>query len=370
MARRFNPFALRGLQKELLLMHGAVRPEALGHAIVRLVELLVPPTRAVSFVLRPFEFIMPLMYSRPENLRLFQDWVSDVHREDLWLQRAPPCPRRDRVVRHTDHTPDALMVRTPFYRNVCIPYRIRYGAALLVWRGNSLIGLSQILRDAPHGDFTDAEMQRLKWLHPHVVIAVRRHFALHGERAMRLSLEQFIHSLPEAMVLLDRDLKPVQYNAAAVDFCARWNLGAARARSLKTNGHVEIPAEVLKFCRGLKGSAPNKPHVCAKAAPQRLSCQIRKVQLPSASASQAMYLLRFEDAPPAEESAVTQAPPKWSALTPRERELALLVCEGKPNRQIALELCKSSATVRNQLHSIYEKLHISRRAQLIAQRWN
>lgn len=366
MPRDFNPFALRGLQKELLLMHGAVRPDALGHAIVRLVELLVPPTRAVSFVLRPFEFIMPLMYSRPENLSLFQDWVSDVHRDDLWLKRAPPTAGRDRVVRHTDHTPDAILVRSQFYRKVCVPYRIRFGAALLVWRGSSLIGLSQILRDPAQGDFTDAEMRRLKWLHPHVVIAVRRHFALHGERAMRVSLEQFVHSLPEAMVLLDRDFKPVQYNSAAVEFCAKWNLGSARARSLKTNAEVVIPAEVLKFCRAIKSSAmQDKSQVCAASGSPRLSCQVRKVQLPSASASQAMYLLIFSEEAPAV-AAAPHTPPRWSALTPRERELVELVRLGRTNPEIAQQLSKSRATVRNQLHSVYEKLHITRRSELIA----
>lgn len=55
-------------------------------------------------------------------------------------------------------------------------------------------------------------------------------------------------------------------------------------------------------------------------------------------------------------------------LTPREREVVDLVCAGRSNREIATALGKSAATVRNQLHAVFEKLRVTRRAELIA-RW-
>jgi len=53
-------------------------------------------------------------------------------------------------------------------------------------------------------------------------------------------------------------------------------------------------------------------------------------------------------------------------LSKRERECALLAAEGLHNRDIAKQLGKSQITVRNQLSSIYRKLGINSRHQLIA----
>lgn len=362
-------FARAPVQKALLAVHEAVQPKTLGRAVVRLVETLVAPTRGVSLVLRPLEFVMPLMFAQPGCLPLFQDWVRQNHKTDLWLKRCPMAGR-PRVIRHTDHTPDSLMVRTRFYQ-ICRPYEIRFGAALVVWRGDAPLAFVQILRRADHGDFSDDEMKLLEGVYPHIAAAVRRMFLLHNERATRLSLDKFLHSLPEAMVLLDPELKVVHYNSAAVEACAKWNLGASRARSLKRAADFELPPDVLEVCREMKAWPIGRARVYAKPGSPRFSCRLRKVQLHSSPLYRPMTLLRFDDTEmmPADRD---PAQTFWahSSLTACERELALLVCEGKSNREIARELCKSSATVRNQLHSVYEKLHISRRAQLIAQRWN
>ncbi len=52
------------------------------------------------------------------------------------------------------------------------------------------------------------------------------------------------------------------------------------------------------------------------------------------------------------------------ALSNREREIALLVAEGKTNREIAAVLFVSEHTVRNQLVNVFTKLGISRRTEL------
>ena len=51
-------------------------------------------------------------------------------------------------------------------------------------------------------------------------------------------------------------------------------------------------------------------------------------------------------------------------LSPRETELADLVCQGRTNVQAAKELGKSLSTVRTQLHAIFQKLGIKRRTDL------
>lgn len=52
-------------------------------------------------------------------------------------------------------------------------------------------------------------------------------------------------------------------------------------------------------------------------------------------------------------------------LTPRERQVALLVAEGLSNREIAQRLCIAVKTVENHLTIIYSKLGVKTRTQLI-----
>ncbi len=57
--------------------------------------------------------------------------------------------------------------------------------------------------------------------------------------------------------------------------------------------------------------------------------------------------------------------PKIATLTTRERELINLVCEGLRNREIAEKLFISEATVRHHLTSIFGKLAVADRLELI-----
>ncbi len=53
-------------------------------------------------------------------------------------------------------------------------------------------------------------------------------------------------------------------------------------------------------------------------------------------------------------------------LTPRETELMILLARGLTNKDMAAELHLSPRTVRNQLHSLFAKLGVHRRAEAAA----
>jgi len=57
---------------------------------------------------------------------------------------------------------------------------------------------------------------------------------------------------------------------------------------------------------------------------------------------------------------------RFSLLTPREREIAALICGGLSNRMIASRLGTSEGTIGIHLHNIFRKLDISNRATLAA----
>lgn len=56
--------------------------------------------------------------------------------------------------------------------------------------------------------------------------------------------------------------------------------------------------------------------------------------------------------------------PLWSALSPREREVAELVVTGLTDREIAERLVLSPHTVRHHVKRIYQKLHVRSRVEL------
>ena len=70
-----------------------------------------------------------------------------------------------------------------------------------------------------------------------------------------------------------------------------------------------------------------------------------------------------EDSPARRKAAIQQT--KISQLTPREREIVEVACTGLTNRQIAENLTISEATVRHHLGSIFGKLGVSTRSELV-----
>jgi DNA-binding NarL/FixJ family response regulator len=60
---------------------------------------------------------------------------------------------------------------------------------------------------------------------------------------------------------------------------------------------------------------------------------------------------------------------EWSkVLSPREREIALLVAEGLSNKEVARQLGLSDGTVKICLHTIFQKLGARNRYSLIVQK--
>jgi two-component system, NarL family, response regulator DevR len=61
-----------------------------------------------------------------------------------------------------------------------------------------------------------------------------------------------------------------------------------------------------------------------------------------------------------------EGPARTSALSPQEERVLALVAEGLTNKEIATSLKLSDKTVKNYLANMFQKLHISRRAQAAA----
>jgi DNA-binding NarL/FixJ family response regulator len=63
------------------------------------------------------------------------------------------------------------------------------------------------------------------------------------------------------------------------------------------------------------------------------------------------------------ESLVAENPPDLGALTPRQREILELVCEGLSNAQIAERLFLTESTIKQHLYAAYKLLKVRNRIQ-------
>jgi DNA-binding NarL/FixJ family response regulator len=68
--------------------------------------------------------------------------------------------------------------------------------------------------------------------------------------------------------------------------------------------------------------------------------------------------------PPQTPSPAVQSERAHSPLSPREGEIASLVAQGFKNREMAEKMFISEQTVKNHLHNIFDKLHVSDRLEL------
>jgi DNA-binding CsgD family transcriptional regulator len=100
-----------------------------------------------------------------------------------------------------------------------------------------------------------------------------------------------------------------------------------------------------------------------------LRAQVTVLNNPESSLAKPRFLVVLDARPPASSRPAAVAGERMKLirdLTPREREIALLVCEGLSNAEIAGALRKSVLTIKTQLNSVFRKLGVKSRARLMA----
>jgi DNA-binding NarL/FixJ family response regulator len=81
--------------------------------------------------------------------------------------------------------------------------------------------------------------------------------------------------------------------------------------------------------------------------------------IPDSAATESM-MTQMRSLSPSNDGGVTQP------LSPQERRILPLVAQGKTNKEIAMALGLTEATVKSYLHNMFQKLQVSRRSQVAA----
>ena len=264
-----------------------------------------------------------------------------------------------------------------FYREFAQPMGFYYTANVGVWKGSRLLGGSSAMRSLAQGDFTDGEMKLLRRLHPYLDAAIKRLDRLHGERNARAAVEQLLRRLPLPTLLLDWELRVIHSNPSGNESCARWNGGPASVLVPKGRDGPRVPEPLLAACRELRAKWNHQMvdrYAVASAAGQtvahparpELRANIHLVQRSAGSITKPIFRIEFQPTPGSADPGADLDLAIAARLTRRERELVELLCQGAANKEIADRLSLSVGTVKKELNTLYQKLEVQSRTQLMA----
>ena len=372
------------LHEPMHALHAALEVEALWKAVQRLLRAAVPAHRVTLFLghLGMGEARVVLTDPPIENLK---EWYAERGKDNPFTPFIA-AHRGTKFYRFEDVLPPrAAFARTEFYKNFAKPEGWDKGVSFVFWTQREVSAMFSLYRSPKEPMISEAEMTVLHYLYPFIGTAIDRVQKLHTERLARRSLEEFNKNIPVGLVFLEWDLRVEFANYEGQKACAVWNYGPAGARALNPRDAFAVPAPVRETCERLREAVqarnpkqlqllPTDMATLMHSVHAGLRAQITVLNNPASALAKPRFLVIFDTRVGAAltgtegESAVLAPPERMSSLrelSPREREIALLVCEGHSNAEIAQRLSKSVLTIKTQLNSVFRKLGVASRAKLM-----
>ncbi len=394
MKQEANTIALsKKLDRSLLALHAAQTPATLSQAAFACTNVLVGAERALV-IFSPGPGLAPKLFQLGASGEASESWLHESLPQDCLIrhlferQSAGPL-HLNRVFTSTELA--ASRFASKWLQQPAQPYIVALSA---VARESSSV-LMFIFRNETAGDYGCAGLEQLDWFYSHFKIAWLRVFVREETLAIYHSLQTFLRQSPNGLTVLNWDLDVVYRNAEAAECCALWNFGPDGARKVQPSTVFRCPEAVIALCHQLKAefqegratpvnegddAAEGAAHgaavagQCSAPGPDGMRALVRLVVLKSSALQKPVLQVRFSRrANPAgaverggRSTRPVAMPNQMSSLTLREREVVDCICRGLSNEAIAQQLSKSVPTVKNQLHSIFQKLAVPSRAALIA----
>jgi DNA-binding CsgD family transcriptional regulator len=358
------------LEKPLLRLHAATDVDSFWRAVQNVIQAALP-TCYIGLTLQHSP-ILPRVAKSTKNLPGNFFPIMPIKKY------FSTHPHRNIVFINDFFSNECHFRRSSFYRDCMGPINGRCAIGLFFWEFGRLLAAIIVIRNAQQGALSPGEMKLIRHLHAQFQTALRRLHSRSRERAVLVTLEQFLRRVPLPTVLLRWDLRLAYRNQAAAESCALWERGPLGARFIKLK--APLPPEILNQCRVLKerwkqlsplGFAPVNLGDETVHHPTRrdLRATISLKQISSAAFARPHFLIEFENLHPSTARGYQANGGSLShlvRLTSREQNLASLVCDGCSNQEIADEAGLSIETVKKHLRSIFSKLEVPSRGRLIA----
>lgn len=392
---------LARLHEPMLALHAALETEALWKATLALLRTAAPSHRVTFFLGHLGMGEARVVLTDPPIARPAQ-WYEERGKANPFTpfidaNRGRKFYRFEEVL-----PPRTEWLRSDFYRRFAKQEGWDKGISFLFWARREVTAMFSLYRAPGEKTFSAQEEAALYWLYPYIGTAIARVQKLHTERLARRSLEEFNKHLPVGLILVDWNLKAEFANHEGQRQCLSWNHGPSGARALNPREAFAVPEPVLAACMGLKTAVqsrnpktltllPGDVASVSHATLPGLRAQVSVHNNPGSALARPRFLVVLDTRPgsvaagglPGVAGEAAAGSPGGAAgglpgtavqdrfgalreLTPREREIALLVCEGCSNAEIARRLSKSVLTIKTQLNSVFRKLGVESRTRLMA----
>jgi len=239
-------------------------------------------------------------------------------------------------------------------------------AHLAFWRDGKLDAVLGIGWSSHHARINGEDLTRLERLYPLLESGLSHLHTLQSERLRRQGLERALEHAPQAVMVIGLDGRLLFANDAAQRQCEYWNAALDhRSRGLSLPDCID---DVLEACRGCERSGHNGDGERYRIVHPRLPQLTASVSLRwdhSGLNRLPCYVLIFDTRSSVCSAGGNQHTEVLSKLSPRERRVALMAAEGLRNQEIAQRLSRSPRTIEYQIASVYRKLELGGRPQLI-----
>jgi DNA-binding CsgD family transcriptional regulator len=369
------------LDTRILALHSAIDRESLWTGVRDVLACVADFSRLTLFLGHLGLGEARVVYSEPEikNAGAWFEARGKLNPFSPWIKQhigAPYFLFRDIIGR------PAEFHASPFYQAFAQPEGWDKGLSVMFWKHEEMLAMFSLYRGEHQLDFTPAQLKRILTIARHIEIAVARVQRIHHELNFRNALQSFTRTLPVPLLLLNWRGKLVFANLAAYESAAIWNFGAAEARAYNPRECFQVPDPALTAVQTLKqtiqsikpqelSSQMPAPIVITHTSDPRLNASVSPAYFGQSSLARPGFFVLFKDPLGLDETLEPEVRDArrrraLASLTRAEREVVRLLCQGASNTEVATALNKSVLTVKTQVNSIFRKLGLRSRTQLVA----
>lgn len=239
---------------------------------------------------------------------------------------------------------------------------------LAFWNKTRLEAVLSIRLRADRNDLDNEELIFLTDLYPLLDAGLRRVRKLESERVLHRAFGVLLRKIPVAAAIVDHRLTPLYISPHAARLCRAWGkmagtrLPGAIERQLRPRlgGQVEPIGDSM----ATSGGTVTIRHDSRPGLAMRIEISAA-LELAIGQRHHLLTMVPEDQHDVADGPFSTEALPLLQRLSPSERSVAALLAKGLRNEAIARRRRRSRKTVESQITSIYRKLEVENRSQLI-----
>lgn len=364
------------LDRLLLNLHSAETPGALWRAVE---ALALPLTGSIAAMLS-----LNVISLRPMHVWSTGDHHKRFDKESFGRLMANPLVGEflarfpNESVFYVERMfPDRAVWRaTDFHREFFAPFGWDDTCGFFHLRDGLPVAALALMRRAEDGNYSEDEVKAVEWMQRYIELACTRIVTRVQMEAARAEMEARFGELFEPGFSLNWNLQIESANRSAGDMLRAWGSNGDLRRS-GSDIPVELPEPLhsaltelrseieADLCRYENKSQPIHREI-QHPTKAGFMAKISVLLHPVSAHGLPMFHVSLID-PGSKTSALSR---NWTEaallLSPAEKQVARLVCDGCSNAEIAARLGKSPETVKRQLATTFAKLGVHTRNQLAA----